>query len=79
MAESLASVNRCRCRVTLGHARPLEAVQRILVLAEEQPVGGARDGDPEEVMQLSKVRHGELGVKTSCDPPEQVRRGSRED
>ena len=73
------SVNRCRRRVTLGHAFPLEKIQRVLALAEEQPVGGARDGDPKEVVQLSEVRHGELEVKTSCDSPEQVRRGSRED
>ena len=66
------SVNRCRCRVTLGQASPLEEVQHILALAEEQPVGGARDGDPEEVVQLTKVRHGELGVKTSGDASEQV-------
>jgi hypothetical protein len=37
-------VNRCRCRVTLGHARLLKKVHGVLPLAEEKAVGGASDG-----------------------------------
>jgi len=45
-----SSVNWCRSRVTLGHACTLEKIQRVLALREEEPVGGARDGDPQEVV-----------------------------
>jgi hypothetical protein len=43
-------VNRCRCRVTLGHARLLKKVHGVLPLAEEKAVGGASDGYTQEVM-----------------------------
>jgi len=45
-----SSVNWCRNRVTLGQACTLEKIQRILALREEEAVGGARDGDPQEVV-----------------------------
>jgi len=56
--------------VTLGHARLLKKIHRILPLAKEEPVGGASDGDPQEVMELPKVRHGELRVKAIDDATE---------
>jgi hypothetical protein len=56
-------VNRRRRRVTLGHARLLKKVDSILSLAEEETVGGASDGYPQEVMELPKVCHGKLRVK----------------
>jgi hypothetical protein len=56
-------VNRHRRRVTLGHARLLKKVDSILSLAEEETVGRASDGYPQEVMELPKVCHGELRVK----------------
>jgi len=58
------SVNRCRCRVTLGHACPLK---KVLPLGEEETVGGACDGDPEEVVEVAKISHGELRVQTLGD------------
>jgi hypothetical protein len=65
--------------VTLGHARLLKKIHRVLPLAEEEPVGGASDEDPQEVMELPKVCHGELRVKAIDDAMEQSIRGSRED
>ena len=61
------SVNGCRCRVTLGHACLLKKVQRVLPLGEEEPVGGTCDEDPEEVVEIAKVRHGELRVQSLGD------------
>ena len=65
--------------MTFGHARLLKKIHRVLPLAEEEPVGGASDGDPQEMMELPKVRHGELRVKATDDAAEQSFRGSRED
>jgi hypothetical protein len=79
VAELGTRVNRCRCRVTLGHARLLKKIHRVLPLAKEEPVGGASHGDPQEVMELPKVRHGEFRVKAIDDAAEESIRGSRED
>ena len=53
--------------MTLGHAGMLEQVHGILSLEEEEAVGGPRDRDPEEVMELSEICHGKLRVKKSDD------------
>ena len=74
------SVNGGRCRVTLGHACTLEKIQRVLALGEEEPVGGARDGDPEEVVEVAEVCHGELRVQTLGDAlQESWSRGRQDD
>jgi hypothetical protein len=52
-----ASVNMSRCRLTLGHACSLQEVNGILPLGEEEAVNGARDGDAEEVVKSTLVRH----------------------
>jgi len=63
-------VNGCRRRVTLGHACLLKKIHHVLLLAKEEPVGGASDGDPQEVMELAKVCHGKLRVKSVDDSAE---------
>ena len=55
--------------MTLGHAGTLEQVCSILSLGEEEAVGGPRDTDPEEVMELPEICHGELRVKKPDDAP----------
>ena len=61
------SVNRSRCRVTLSHASTLKKIQGVLSLGQKKSLGGMRDGDAEEVVQVVKIRHGELGVETRHD------------
>jgi hypothetical protein len=65
--------------VTLGHARLLKKIHCILPLAKEEPIRGASDEDPQEVMELPKVCHGELRVKAIDDAVEQSIQGSHED
>ena len=66
--------------MTLGHAYPLKKVQRVLPLGEEEPVGGTCDEDPEEVVEIAKVRHGELRVQTLGDAlQESWSRGRQDD
>jgi hypothetical protein len=55
--------------VTLDHARPLQEVNNILPLGEEEAFGGACDGDAKEVVKSVQV-HGELGEEAfsgACD------------
>jgi len=65
--------------VTLGHASPLKKLDCVLSLGQEQPVGGALDGDVEEVMEIPKICHGELGVEPIDDALKEGRRGGGED
>jgi len=46
--------------MTLSHARPLEEIDGVLSLRQEQAVRGAGDGDAEEVVKSTQVGHGEL-------------------
>jgi len=49
-------------------------------LGEEEPIGGARDGDPEEVVEVAEVCHGELRVQTLGDAlQESWSRGRQDD
>jgi hypothetical protein len=73
------SVDRGRCRVTLSHASALEKLNGVLSLRQEDPVGGARDGDVEDVMEVPKVCHGELRVKKSDEALKKIRRRGGED
>jgi hypothetical protein len=57
------SVNRGGRRMTLSHARPLEEIDGVLSLRQEQAVGG--DGDAEEVVKSAQVGHGELRLEAS--------------
>jgi hypothetical protein len=54
------SVQRSRAGLTVSHASALEDVDSVLALVEEQALGAAVDGDPQEVVQLTQVLHGEL-------------------
>jgi hypothetical protein len=63
------SVHRSRCRVALGHASALEEFHSVLALREKKPTGGPRDCDPEEVMQIPEISHGELRVEELGDAP----------
>jgi hypothetical protein len=62
-----ASVHRSRCRVTLGHAGALEQIHSVLALGEEEAARGPCDRDPEEVMEIPEIFHGELGLKDLGD------------
>jgi hypothetical protein len=65
--------------VTLGHASPLKKLDCVLSLGQEQPVGGVLDGDVEEVMEIPKICHGELGVEPIDDALKECWRGGGED
>jgi hypothetical protein len=65
--------------VTLGHASPLKKLDCILSLGQEQSVRGALDRDVEEVMEIPKICHGELGVEPIDDALKEGRRGGGED
>jgi hypothetical protein len=73
------SVNRSRCRVTLSHACTLQKVHSILSLGQKETVGGASDGDAEEVVEVAEVSHGELRIEFGHDVLEKSRRRSGED
>jgi hypothetical protein len=49
--------------VTLSHAGALEQVHSVLALRQEEAISRTRDRDPEEVMKIPEICHGELGVK----------------
>jgi hypothetical protein len=53
--------------VILNHAGALEQIRSILTLGEEEAVRGMRDRDPEEMMEIPEICHGELGVKKISD------------
>ena len=53
--------------MTLGHAGALEEIQGVLALRQEESVRRTRDGDPEEVVEVAKISHGELRVQTLGD------------
>lgn len=61
------SVDRGRRGVTLGHACTLKKVDGVLSLGQEDPGGEALDGDVEEVVEIPKICHGELGVEPVDD------------
>jgi hypothetical protein len=66
--------------VTLSHAGALKQICSILTLGEEEAVGGTRDRDPEEMMKISEICHGELGVKELGDATKKPsRRGCQDD
>jgi hypothetical protein len=66
--------------VTLSHAGALKLVDSILSLGEEEAVGGTRDRDPEEMMKVPEICHGELGVKGLGDATKKPsRRGCQDD
>jgi hypothetical protein len=66
--------------VTLSHAGALKQVDSILSLGEEEAVGGTRDRDPEEMMKVLEICHGELGVKGLGDATKKPsRRGCQDD
>jgi hypothetical protein len=50
--------------VTLGHTSLLKKICSILTQWEEQTNRGSGDGNTMEVMQVTKISHGELTVKT---------------
>jgi hypothetical protein len=49
------------------HANSLEKVNGILTLRQEQPRVVAHHGDAKEVVKVSKIRHGELGMEACHD------------
>jgi hypothetical protein len=53
--------------MALGHASPLEKVDGVLSLRQMKAVGGALDGDAEEVVEIPKIRHGELVMETTSE------------
>jgi hypothetical protein len=65
--------------VALGHASSLEQLNSVLTSREEQPGGGARDDDFEEVVKITKIRHSELGVELIDDALKKSWRGGSKD
>jgi hypothetical protein len=66
--------------VTLSHTGALKQICSILSLGEEETVGGTRDTDPEEMMKIPEICHGELGVKGLGDATKKPsRRGCQND
>jgi hypothetical protein len=61
------SVDRGHRGVTLGHACTLKKLDGVLSLGQEDPSGEALDGDVEEVVEIPKIYHGELGVEPVDD------------
>jgi hypothetical protein len=58
----------------------LKQICSILTLGEEEAVRGARDRDPEEMMKILEICHGELGVKELSDATKKpCRRGCQND
>jgi hypothetical protein len=49
--------------VTLGHAGALEEIHRILSLRQKEAIRRACDRNPEEVMEIPEIGHGEFGVE----------------
>lgn len=67
-AESLAlGIHRGGRGMALGHASPLEKVDGVLSLRQMKAVGGALDGDAEEVVEIPKIHHGELVMETTSE------------
>ena len=60
--------------MTLSPACTLEEVDGVLSLGQEQAVGGARDGDVEEVLEALEISHGKLRVEASHDALEKLSR-----
>lgn len=52
-----------------GHPIPLKKINGVMLLGQKETIGGARDGDAEEVVESSKVYHGELGAEPVGDAP----------
>jgi hypothetical protein len=46
--------------VALSHARALKQLHSVLTLREEEAIRRTRDRDPEEVMKIPEICHGEL-------------------
>jgi len=66
--------------MTLSHAGALEQVHSVLALRQEEAVSRTRDRDPEEVMKIPEICHGELGVKELGDATKKRgRRGCQND
>jgi hypothetical protein len=61
------SVNRGRRGVTLGHTCMLKKLDGVLSLGQEDLGEEALDGVVEEVVEIPKIRHGELGVEPVDD------------
>jgi hypothetical protein len=53
--------------MTLRHAGALEQIHSVLALGQGEAVSRTRDRDPEEVMKIPEICHGELGVKKLGD------------
>ena len=56
------------------HARPLEKIDGVLTLRQEQPRAIARHGDAKEVVKVAKIHHGDLKVKEPRDALQEGRR-----
>jgi hypothetical protein len=73
------SVHQSRAGITISHASSLEDVNSVLALVEEQALGLTLNSDPQDVVQLTQVLHGEFLLKRGDDVPQEVEGGGRED
>jgi hypothetical protein len=63
LRELCLSVDRCGAGLAVGHASPLQDVDGVLVLVEEETLWPALGGDAEEVVKGPQVLHRELPLK----------------
>jgi hypothetical protein len=60
----LPECRRAWCKVfAVGHASPLQDVEGVLALMQEETLGPAFGGDAEEVMERPRVLHRELTLE----------------
>jgi hypothetical protein len=57
--------------VAVQHVGALKYLKCILLLGEEEALGGAVDVDAKEVVDVTKITHGELGVEGVDDGVEE--------
>ena len=65
--------------MALGHADVLKEIHHVLSLRQEEAIRGTGNGDPEEVMKVPKICHGELRVQAVGDAAKKISRRRRED
>ena len=66
--------------MTLSHTGALEQVHSVLALRQEEAISRTHDRDPEEVMKIPEICHGELGVKKLGEASKKRgRRGCQDD
>jgi hypothetical protein len=77
--ELRLGVNRRGAGLAVGHSSPLQDVEDVLTLMQEETLGPAFGSDAEEVMEGSQVLHRKLPLKGDDYALQEVGGGNRED